>query len=113
MILALLVLLHWSTPAFNARPNCCEPDSTSPCVDLDHYNVYRRTQSAFYLAHRDSMIAHGAYFAAHWGQCKAEAAPVLVGTTTATSWSAPDSACYDIRAVDHSGNVACAGRMWP
>ena len=109
--LLLAFTLHWSAVRTNAGPDC-----TSSVVQFSvpiTYHVHRLRQSAFWLAHRDSMLDNRTpYFTAHWAQVKQEAEPVTVAVTSDTSVTLPDSAgFYYVTAVKPSGAESCRGNL--
>lgn len=99
--LVLLWTLSWTQPTMQPRVAGCEPE-TLLASPIDHAAVFVRHQSAFYLAHRDSMLDNRTpYFAAHWHQdVTPQSEPVFVLAVAGSSAVIADgdtSGWYDVR----------------
>lgn len=116
-VLALLPVLHFTAPAFDARPYSCAagPDSLR---DGARFLVSRQRQSPTWLAHRDAMLADASAWSQWWPAVRREASPESVASLPFVAGAVgiviPDSShgwWYLVQTVDRAGNRSCESNL--
>ena len=138
--LALLLLLlltasswtgHITVPTHDAAlplPPCfpCRDTVAGGLVSgVGALELWRQSESPFYLANRAAMLDNGsAFFTAHWQQCASESAPQLYATIPMpgavpgdlVAFTVPDTlppAWWAVAWLDPSGNRSClSNNVW-